>query len=132
MAGVGPVRLAEHDPGLRFGERVGIAVYGLAVEDDGGGCYHRREFQLKQLAPGSGQSLDNGALSEDAVTEPGDDIAAPLDDVAKQRVVRAVGDAEHGFQIGQQDQLGGAGRNGDGDCHTAGPRVRGGTTFSLS
>jgi hypothetical protein len=77
------------------------------------------ELQLEQLPPGSGQGLDDGALSEDAVAEPGDGIAAPLDDVAEQRVIGAVGDAEDSLEVRQSDELGGGGRNGDGDCHTA-------------
>jgi hypothetical protein len=42
MAGIGPVRLAEHDPGLGFGQRIAVRVHSLAVEcnrskgDDGG------------------------------------------------------------------------------------------------
>jgi hypothetical protein len=89
---IGPVRLTEYDPGLGLGERVGGAVHGLAVESDGGERDDRGEFQLEQLAPRSGQGLDDGTLSEDAVTEAGNGIAAPLNDVAEQRIVGAVGD----------------------------------------
>jgi hypothetical protein len=36
MAGIGPVRLAEHNPGIRLGERIGGAVDRFAVKGDGG------------------------------------------------------------------------------------------------
>ena len=122
MAGVGPVRLAEHDPGFGFGQCVGIAVHGLAVEGDGGKGDDRGDFQLEELPAGSRQGLLDGSLSEDAVTEPtepGDGIAAPLDDVAEQRVVGAVADAEESLEVRQSDELGGAGRDGNGDGHAA-------------
>jgi hypothetical protein len=119
MTGVKPSRLAVHHPRVRFDEGIGIAVNGLAVEGDGGECYHRREFQLEQLAPGSRQSLDGGPLSEDAIAEPGHGIAATLDDIAEQRIVRAVGDAEDSLKVRQSDELGGARRDGNSDCHAA-------------
>jgi hypothetical protein len=56
---------------------------------------------------------------EDAVAEPGDGIAASLDDISEQRIVGAVADAENSLEVRQSDELGGAGRDGNGDGHTA-------------
>jgi hypothetical protein len=105
-------------PSLGSGQRVGVAVYGLAVEGDGGERYHRREFQLEQPAPGSGQGLYDGALGDGPVAEPGDGVAATPDDGTEQRIVCAVGDAEEGLEVGQSDELGRAGGNGNADCPT--------------
>ena len=109
VAGVNPVRLAEHDPGLWFRERIGIAVHGLALEGDGGERNNRREFQLQKLPPGPCQSLYDGALGEDPVAEPSNGVAASLDNIAEQRIVCDVGDAEDRLEVRQSDELGGAG-----------------------
>jgi hypothetical protein len=55
------------------------------------------------------QGLLHGPLGEDTVAKPGYGIAASLDDVAEQRVIGAVGDAEDSFEVRQSDKLGGAG-----------------------
>jgi hypothetical protein len=57
--------------------------------------------------------------------EPGHGVAAPLDDAAEQRIIRAVGDAEDGLEVRQSSELGGAGRDGDGDGYTALLRILG-------
>jgi hypothetical protein len=123
MTGIEPTRLAVHHPRVRLRQRVGIALHGLAVECDGGQGDNGSEFQLEELPTSPRQGLDDSALGEDPVAEPSDSIAAPLDHVAEQRIGRAVGDAEDSLEVRQGDEIGGAGRDANGDCHTALLRV---------
>jgi hypothetical protein len=55
MAGIEPSRLAVHHPRVWLCQRVGIAVYGVAVVGDGGEGDDGKELQLEQLSAGSGK-----------------------------------------------------------------------------